>query len=575
MFNFYAKNHTCALAFSLGIAGASGHPLTMKRPNPRDIITGIAIAGLMLPEGVAYAGIAGLPAGRALAAAIAGALAYGLVGRSRFAVVSSTSSSAAILAAAIAGLTSRGGGGLVPGADPTMKDALATALVAMVGVFFLGLSLFRLGSLSGFISRPVLRGFAFGLALTIIIRQLPKLLGVGAAPGPLWRALPHMASQAGAINLPSAMLGLGAVSALLALRRVPQWPGALLVILAGIGVGQAFDLSRWGVSLAGPVALSMPSLALPPLALVPALAQLAAPIALILFAESWGTMSSLALRHGDALSANRELGALGLANLAAALAQGMPVGAGFSAGSANEAAGASSRLAGISAAVALLALALCAGPLIARIPEPVLAGVVIAALTHALSPAPIIRLFRLRRDHWIALAAALGVLTLGVLNGMLVAIALSIAHLLYDLAHPSVSQLGQVGDSHDFVDLARHDEAHPMAGVTIWRPNAPLIFANAETVLGTIATQARAAGAPLLVLSLEESHDLDSTAIDALEEFASTLGAAGIHVILARAHDHVREVLTAAGLHDLAQSATFSVADAATLAGQRWQDSVL
>ena len=112
MFNFYAKNHTCALAFSLGIAGASGHPLTMKRPNPRDIITGIAIAGLMLPEGVAYAGIAGLPAGRALAAAIAGALAYGLVGRSRFAVVSSTSSSAAILAAAIAGLTSRGGGGL-------------------------------------------------------------------------------------------------------------------------------------------------------------------------------------------------------------------------------------------------------------------------------------------------------------------------------------------------------------------------------------------------------------------------------------------------------------------------------
>ena len=125
-----------------------------------------------------------------------------------------------------------------------------------------------------------------------------------------------------------------------------------------------------------------------------------------------------------------------------------------------------------------------------------------------------------------------------------------------------------MGDSHDFVDLARHDEAHPMAGVTIWRPNAPLIFANAETVLGTIATQARAAGAPLLVLSLEESHDLDSTAIDALEEFASTLGAAGIHVILARAHDHVREVLTAAGLHDLAQSATCSVADAATLAGQ-------
>ena len=158
---------------------------------------------------------------------------------------------------------------------------------------------------------------------------------------------------------------------------------------------------------------------------------------------------------------------------------------------------------------------------------------------------------------------------------MLAAIALSIAHLLYDLAHPSVSQLGQVGDSHDFVDLARHTNAHPMPGLTIWRPNAPLIFANAETVLGTIADAARAAGAPTLVLSLEESHDLDSTAIDALAEFATTLGALGIRVILARAHDHVRTVLTRAGLHDLAQSATFSVADAVTLAGGRWQDAVL
>ncbi len=166
-------------------------------------------------------------------------------------------------------------------------------------------------------------------------------------------------------------------------------------------------------------------------------------------------------------------------------------------------------------------------------------------------------------------------LLLGVLNGMLAAIALSIAHLLYDLSHPSVSQLGQVGDSHDFVDLAQHAEAHPMTGVTIWRPNAPLIFANAETVLGSIAAQARAAGAPVLVLSLEESHDLDSTAIDALDEFASSLGAVGIRVILARAHDHVREVLMRAGLNKLAQSATFSVADAAALAGQHWRDSIL
>ena len=539
------------------------------RFNLRDIITGVSIAGLMLPEGVAYAGIAGLPAGRALAAGIAGALAYAWVGRSRFAVVSPTSSSAAILAAAIAGLGARAGG------DPALKDALATALVALVGVIFLSLSLFRLGSLASFISRPVLRGFAFGLAITIMVSQLPKMLGLHAVSGPAWRALPQIVAQGAAINWPSALLGVAAVGALLALRRAPQLPGALMVILSGIGLGVACDLPHWGVALAGPVALSLPHLALPPLALLPRLAQLAAPIALILFAESWGTMRSLALRHGDSINANRELGALGVANLAAALSQGMPVGAGFSAGSANEAAGAGSRLAGLTAGLALLALALFAGGLIARIPEPVLAGVVVAALTHALSPAPFARLIHLRRDHWIALAAAVGVLGLGVLNGMLAAIALSIAHLLYDLAHPSVSELGQVENSHDFVDIARHSEAHAMPGVTIWRPNAPLIFANAETVLGKIAEQARPKDAGLLVLSLEESDDLDSTAIDALQEFTSTLDAAGIRVILARAHDRVRDVLDVAGMHDLARSATFSVADAAALAGKTRKNSVL
>lgn len=532
------------------------------RLNWHDAISGLSIAGLMLPEGVAYAGIAGLAPGRALAGAIAGSLAYVLAGRSRFAIISPTSSSAAILAAAIGGLLVEGGSP----PDPAMREALATALVAMVGIIFLGLALFRLGSLSGFISRPVLRGFAFGLAVTIIIRQLPKLLGLPVVSGPVWAVLGHILAHPGSISLPSLLLGGGSVAALIALRRAPQWPGALLVIVTGIALGSSVDLARWGVSMAGPVSLAAPTLALPPLAMVPQLAQLAAPIALILFAESWGTMRNLALRHGDPLSANRELGALGLANLAAALAQGMPVGAGFSAGSANEAAGATSRFSAACAALALLTLALFAAGAIARIPEPMLAGVVVAALTHALSPAPFVRLFRLRRDHWIALVAAAGVLLLGVLDGMLAAIALSIAHLLYDLAHPSLSELGQVGTSHDYVDIARHPEAHRLPDTEIWRPNAPLVFANAETVLGLIAQRARAAPIRLLVLSLEESDDLDSTAIDALDEFATSLGQAGIQVILARAHDRVRAVLAAAGLKALAQSATFSVADAAKAA---------
>ncbi|MBW8752788.1 MAG: SulP family inorganic anion transporter [Sphingomonadales bacterium] len=527
--------------------------------NVRDVVPGLAMAGLMLPEGIAYAQIAGLAPGRALIAAVAGGLAYALIGRSRFAVVSPTSSAAAILAASLASLQG----------DAATREAAATALVAIVGILFLGFAAFRLGSLAGFISRPVLRGFAFGLAVTIIIRQLPKLAGLPVPAGPIWTTLAALGAALPQWHLASVLLGIVALAALLALRRLPQLPAALLVILAGIALGRFADLSALGIATAGAVTLELPGFALPPdLPAWTRLVQLAAPIALILFAESWGTMRALALKHGDHLSADRELGALGAVNLAAAAVQGMPVGAGFSAGSANEAAGAASRISGAVGAIALLLLALFAGSWIARIPEPILAAVVIAALTHALSPAPFLHLLRIHRDFWIALAAAAGVLAFGVLAGMLIAVALSIANLLYDLAHPSISELGRVGDSHDFVDIAQHKEARPIPGLAIFRPNAPLIFANAESVLFAIAGKAWASEARTVVLSLEESNDLDSTAVDVLGEFTSQLGKAGRSVILARVHDRVREVLGQAGLDNLAAGSTFSVADAAELAAK-------
>ncbi len=515
----------------------------------------------MLPEAVAYAGIAGLAPGRALAAGIAGGLAYALVGRSRFAVLSPTSSSAAILAAAIAGL----GVGLgTDNASEPARAALAAAIVLLVGAIFLILSLLRLGNFSGFISRPVLRGFSFGLAATIIIKQLPLVLGVPSAGGAIWNILGGLALSFPQWNWPSLWLGGAALAALLGLRRLPKWPGALLVILAGIAMGAFARPENWGVALAGSVSLAMPTWQLPALALWPRLAQLAVPIALILFAESWGTMRGLALKHGDPLDANRELGAIGVANVAAAVVQGMPVGAGFSAGSANEAAGAQSRVAAALASLAILGLALFASRWIARIPDPVLAAVVIAALTHALSLSPIIRLFHIRRDQWVAVGAAVGVLVLGVLNGMLAAIALSILLLLYDFSRPQIAELGRVDDSSDFVDLARHPDAKRVPGIDIYRPDAPLFFANAETALRAINARIRTGNAAAVVLSLEESNDLDSTALEALGEFAQALAHDGRRLILARTHDRLRELLMLGGLTELANSGTFSVADAVT-----------
>lgn len=520
-----------------------------------DIVAGISVAGLMLPEAVAYAGIAGLSPGRAILAAIAGCVVYAAIGRSRFAIVAPTSSSAAILAAALA---------TMPVADG-VRDAYATIIVAMVGAIFLVAAALRLDGLAGFIARPVLRGFAFGLAVTIVLRQLPAIAGLQLAAPDLFRLAWTLLSRAPDWHPASVVTGSAALAALLAIRRVPMVPGAAIVLAGGIAASAMFDLPGRGVATVGAIALRPGWPAMPDLsfATLSHLAQMTVPLVLILFAESWGTMRSLALGHGDVVRPGRELVALGLANLGAGLAQGMPVGAGLSASSASEAAGASTRLATLAAAVALAALVLMAMPLIALLPQPVLAAVVVAALTHALDPAPILRLWRLDRDQYVACAAALGVLMFGVLNGMLIAVALSLAALIRRLATPRLIALGRLGDGHTYVDIARHADAVAPPGVAIWRPAQPLFFGNAERVLGGVEAKLRQApGLRAAILSLEESVDLDSTALDALIEFDRRIACAGLALRLARVHDHVRDLLAAAGAGGLVDRSSYSVDDA-------------
>lgn len=519
-----------------------------------DLIAGVSVAGLILPEGVAYAEIAGLPPHRAIFAAIVGCLIYAGVGRSRYAIVSPTSSSAAILAATLAAV----------GGDPTVTAGFATIAVALVGVLFVIAAACRLGSLTGFISRPVLQGFAFGLAITIVLRQLPTLAGVSVHSEDLFHLVVALTQSIPAWNIASFGTGALALVGLLGLRRVPVVPGALLVLGLGIAASLLLGLSAHGVATVGTIDTTLvwptlPSLSWP--ALSP-LVRFTVPLVLILFAESWGTIRALALRHDDAVDANRELGALGAANLASAIVQGMPVGAGFSAGSASEAAGATSRLTSVAAAVALALLILCARPLIAALPVPVLAAVVIAALTHALDPTPLIRLWRIGRDQYVATGAALGVLALGVLNGMLVAIGLSLAALIQRLASARVAQLGRLAGGHVFVDLARHPDAAKTPGILIFRPAQPLFFANADVMLAEIVARTKASGCRSIVLSLEESFDLDSTALDALNESDRALSDAGIRLQLARLHDHARDLLAASGNFDLLARSSYSVDDA-------------
>ncbi|OBZ95097.1 sulfate permease [Pararhizobium polonicum] len=508
----------------------------------------------MLPEAVAYAGIAGLPPQRAIFAAVAGCLAYAVIGRSRFAIVTPTSSSAAILAATLAAM---------PGSVGD-KAALATIVVALVGILFLLASAMRLGNLAGFISRPVLRGFAFGLAITIILRQLPVLAGVDVKAPDVFHLAIGLVSSAPQWHLPSVLVGVAALAALIVLRRIPLVPGAFLVLGAGIAASFLFDLAHHGVALVGsiPLEAAWPEFSGRQWTEIRALLPFVLPLMLILFAESWGTLRSLALRNNETVEANRELGALGFANVASAVVQGMPVGAGFSAGAASEAAGAQSRATAVIAAFGLAFLMIFAPGPVALLPQPVLAAVVVAALTHALNPMPLLRLWQLNRDGFIALAAVFGVLVFGVLDGMLVAIALSLAALLRRLASPYVARLGRLGQGHDFVDIARHADAAQIPGVAIWRPAQPLFFANADAMLTTIAHDVHAESAiAAVIVSLEESFDLDSTALDALLEFDKTIGSSGKRVHYARVHDRARDLIAAAS-PELAGRCSVSVDDA-------------
>ena len=362
-------------------------------------------------------------------------------------------------------------------------------------------------------------------------------------------------------------MALIALAAQKLLSRWPAVPGALLVIAAGIALDVAGVTAAHGVAAVGPIHLALGWPSVPDIGIAQwlRLGELACAMLLILYAESYGSIRTFALRHGDATSPNRDLLALGVANLVSGLFHGMPVGAGFSATSANEAAGAQSRWAGWIAAGVVLALVLTLLRWIERTPEPVLAAIVIHAVSHTIRPSIFSPYFMWRRDRIVAIAAVLAVLAFGVLDGLLVAIAVSLVMLLRNLSETRVASLGKLGDSHNYVDIERHPEARVPVGVLIVRPESPLFFANADRIFAQIRAQIEVGSAAhVVIVSLEESPDLDSTSIDTLSEFADYLHARSTRLLLTRVKDRVRDVLKRANLPRLpdANFAAWSVDDA-------------
>lgn len=523
-------------------------PVPVKNPASRqsskrqarwqDLIAGLSIAGLLLPEAVAYSSIGNLPPQTGVIALFAGLICYGLFGSSRFAIVSATSSSAAVLAAATASIAN---------GDAGLRFTLAIGLVMITGLFFLLAGLARMGNITDFIAKPVLHGFAFGLAIVIILKQCASVVGVHPPDGDMLRFVPALFSQIALWNPVGIAVGAVALALLFLLAHFKRMPGGLIVILLGIAAGKWLDLPHHGVGLVGAIHLELATPTLPLLSRSEwlRLGELGFAMVMILYAESYGAIRGFAIKHGDPVSPNRDLLALGASNLLSGLFHGMPVGAGYSATSANEAAGAMSRLAGWIAALVVLAIVLTLLPSLALLPEPVLAAIVIHAVSHTLRPAIFRPYFAWRRDRLLIIVSVTGVLLLGVLDGLLAAVGISLLLMLQRFSESGISVLGRLGQGHDFVNMALHPEAQAVAGIIILRPDEPLFFANAERILSQARQTIAAAGPSVhtVILSLEESPDLDSSSLEALFDFFSFVTDQEKRLLLARLKEPVLDIL--------------------------------
>ncbi len=535
----------------------------MEKISPRTLLmnmaAGLSVASLLLPESVAYSAIAGVPPIHALVATLVGLCLYPWVGSSRFAVMAPTSSAAAIFAS----IAAQGGPGM------------GYALAGFTGLAFLAAAVLRAGFLGSFVSQPVMRGFTLGLSITIVIKQLPHLLGVpvsGTTVGPilaqLWAQHPEWQNLS---------MGISAVSLLLwlllfhGLKRWKVIPVSFVVLALAWAGSSHWDWGGQGVALVGRIELSGLSFSLPDLSRNEWLraAELAPALLMLVFAESWGAVRTLAARSGDTLNANRELLALGVGNLVSGLVQGLPVGASMSASMANQSTGVAGRWTGLATALALAVLLLEASHFLALLPKAALAAVVVGILSDHLNPMPLIRSLRWGRDAWIAVVAAVGVLAFGVQFGMLLAVLMSLLVALKQFSKPDVAVLGHLLGTHDYLDSASHPEVLVPKNLLIVRPEQPLFFANVEQVLKWVGDRALRLKVATVVMSLEESNNLDVTSVNLLAEFKQFLDKNQITLLLARIKDAPREALfyqTQAAHLGTAPACYWSVSDAVAAA---------
>jgi high affinity sulfate transporter 1 len=498
----------------------------------KDFLAGLSVAAIALPVGLAYADLAGVPAIIGIYSAIFPLLGYALFGSSRQLIVGPDAATCLLVAASLAPLAA---------GDPDRYLAMLLVLTLMTGVLYLIAGIVGLGFIATFLSQPILTGYLNGIALIILVGQLPKLLGYPSEAREFVPQLRELVEALGLSHPPTALLGLGLVAGLLVLRRVsPIMPGPLVAVLAGIGAVLVFDLGADGVALTGalPAGLPMPRFELFQPAAYRSLLEDATAIVLISFASGMLTAKSFARRNHYEIDANQELIGFGASNLASGLAQGFPVTGADSRTAVNNAVGGKSQLVSIVAAAAMLFVLLFLATPLALVPTAALAAVVFVSAISLFDVGGLRDLARMSwREGLLSLCTTLGVLVLGILPGVMLAVALSLAWLLVVVSRPKDAVLGRVHDLRGFHSVADYPEATTVPGLLLFRFEADLVFFNIDYFGERLRAAIAAARDPVewVVVDASPINWIDATALQRLEELRAQLASRGITLCIARA----------------------------------------
>ncbi|MEO8751508.1 MAG: SulP family inorganic anion transporter [Casimicrobiaceae bacterium] len=525
-----------------------------------DAIAGTTLAAYAVPSSIAYAQLAGMPVATGLYCYLFAGIAYALFGTSRQLAVGPTSSIALTLATTL--------GALALG-DPARYTGMAAATALLAGLIALGAAAMRWGVIVHFISETVLTGFKIGAGIVIAVSQLPMLLGIPSSGHSLDATLADLFAKAGSTHVPSLIVGAVAyVLLVLGQWRWSRWPVPLIVVLLAIGIGYMSPFTRLSIATVGAIPAGLPALTLPDLFLedLDKLLPLAFACFLIAYNEAMASARLMAARHDYRVDPNRELVAQGAANVAIAFGHGFPSGGGLSQSLVNDAGGARTPVAAVVCSAWMAVVLVYLTGLFVHLPQPLLAALVLASVNGMFRFDELRQLRRVSMPEFtIAMLTIIAVLGLGILKGVLVAATFSLAMLIRRLAQPECAVLGRFPGTRTYAAIARHPRAQPVAGVLIVRPNAALLYFNAETVREEIQAELDRATEQvrLVVLDLSFSTDIDLSTVRMLAELARRLQARGIPLRIGEAHYHIRKQLIAEHLDPLLGdlSRLYSVAD--------------